>query len=865
MHFQRLHAIFKKLHLKEILAVLFILVAIYFFRQERHELGSIIPALKRSDPRWVLCGIVVTFIYILLQAGMYVYSFAAVRSKLSWLLAIELFLKRNFLSVFLPAGGVTALAYMPANLRRSGIHKKEIHQGSGIYAFTGMFSLLLVGVPVILYMFTLSKHISNATPGIISIAVFLLLIFFIIYSFKTKGSLHAWFIRSFPALENKIEDILSFKLSILHFSITTLLSVLVEFSGILHLFIAMLAIGLHVSVEAACIGYIVSVILLASSPFLRGLGAVELSMAYILTVYGYSPAEALEITILYRIFEFWLPLCMGILSFASKGKNIFLRLAPAVLIFILGIINIFSTLTPPIRQRVYILKEYIPTDLIHASNLLVLLMGLLLLVTATFLVRGLRNAWLIAVTVSLLSLVLHLTKALDWEEATIAFLVLTVLLATYKQYRLRSNPALINIGIITAISLFIAVIIFETIGFYFLDVRHFGTDFTWKQSIAFAIKSIFLLSNDELHPITRFGNEFIVFINVLSAASWVFFFYTFIRPYIKSDGKASNIEEAKALLDEYGSSAVDFFKVNDDKLIFFAENKEGFISYRIANGFAIVLEEPVCAEENKILMLKEFEKQCRRMGLKQAFYRVDEDSMYYFESMKKNKLLIGQEAVMDIQQFSLEGKERKSLRNGLNSLSKKGYTTVIHEAPLDNTLIDELKNVSDAWLATYDKKEAVFSQGMFDGKQIAIQDVILLKDATGKVVAFLNIIPDYTAEGYTYDMIRKTSDAPGACMDALIIALIGYGKEREYQWLNLGLVPLSGITEPYSTAERVVKFAYEKIKRFQHYQGLRDFKEKYATQWLNKYLVYENDFDLVQLPAALNKVMQPFKKYNGTG
>ncbi|CAN5768660.1 bifunctional lysylphosphatidylglycerol flippase/synthetase MprF [soil metagenome] len=860
MNLRKYQSIFKKIHLKELLSVLFLLLAIYFFRQERHELNAIIPALERSDPSWVLLGIFITFVYILLQAGMYVYSFASVRSKLPWLLAIELYLKRNLLSVFLPAGGVTALAYMPANLRRSEIHKKEVHQASGIYAFTGLLSLLIVGIPVIIYMFSLSKHINNATPGIISIAVLLTTLFAITYSFKTKGRFHRFFIKLFPGLENKIETILSFKLSLFNFSITTLLSVLVEFSGILHLFIAMLALGLHVSVGAALIGYIVSVILLASSPFLRGLGAVELSLAYILTVYGYSPAEALEITILYRIFEFWLPLALGIISFAAKGRNIFFRLAPAVLIFLLGIINILSTLTPPIHQRVYLLKEYIPTDLIHASNLLVLLMGLLLLVTATFLIRGLRNAWVIAVTVSLLSLILHLTKALDWEEALIAFLVLTVLLATYKQYRLKSNPALINIGIITAISLFIAVIIFQTIGFYFLDIRHFGTDFSWKQSIAFSIRSIFLLSNDALHPITKFGREFILFINVLSAASWVFFFYTFIRPYIRKEGKITNIEEAKALLHEYGTSAVDYFKVNDDKLIFFADNKEGFIAYRIANGFAIVLDEPVCSEENKILMLKEFDRQCRRMGLKQAYYRVDEDSMYYFESLKKNKLLIGQEAVMDIHQFSLEGKDKKSMRNGLNSLAKKGYATVVHEAPLNDQLVNELKIVSDDWLMSYEKKEAVFSQGMFDRSQIVHQDVIVLKDLENKIVAFLNIIPDYTPDGYTYDMIRKTSDAPAGCMDALIISLIGYGREKHFQWLNLGLVPLSGITDPYSTAERVVKFAYEKIKRFQHYQGLRDFKEKYATQWLNKYLVYENDFDLVQLPAALNKVMQPFKK-----
>ena len=58
----------------------------------------------------------------------------------------------------------------------------------------------------------------------------------------------------------------------------------------------------------------------------------------------------------------------------------------------------------------------------------------------------------------------------------------------------------------------------------------------------------------------------------------------------------------------------------------------------------------------------------------------------------------------------------------------------------------------------------------------------------------------------------------------------------------------------------MIQFAYKKIKRFRQYHGLREFKEKYATEWLNKYLVFETDFDLLQLPQALNKVMQPSEK-----
>ena len=157
-------------------------------------------------------------------------------------------------------------------------------------------------------------------------------------------------------------------------------------------------------------------------------------------------------------------------------------------------------------------------------------------------------------------------------------------------------------------------------------------------------------------------------------------------------------------------------------------------------------------------------------------------------------------------------------------------------------------------------KEMIFAQGMFDEKLIKDQDIIAIRDEQDKLVAFMNIIPDFAPGECTYDLIRKTADAPGGCMDALIIELINYAKSKNLSFLNLGLVPMSGISQPDNTAEMVVKYAFEKIRRFRHYQGLREFKEKYASSWVNKYLVYENDFDLFQLPAALNKVMQPVSK-----
>jgi phosphatidylglycerol lysyltransferase len=472
--------------------------------------------------------------------------------------------------------------------------------------------------------------------------------------------------------------------------------------------------------------------------------------------------------------------------------------------------------------------------------------------------KGLRNAWRIALFLAVLSLIGNLTKALDYEEASFALIIIILLLISRNQYRIRSSIKWIRLGFLSVGIIFLSVLIFGYVGFYFIDVKHFGIDFTWKQSMLYTMQTFLLGVNDNLKPLTNFGREFIFLIHALGFLSWGFLLFTIIKPFLKVEpSNESGRERAKFLLSEFGNSSVDYFKISNDKLYFFSDLHDAFIAYRIANGFAIVLEEPVCADQNKLEVLEEFYKQCSKMGLKAAFYRVDENSILWFNQLRKQKMIIGQEAILDAENFKLEGKEKKSLRNALNSLEKKGFTAAINKAPLSPDFVAGLRKVSDEWLSAFDKEEQVFSQGMFDAIEIMNQDVISVKDEFGKIVAFLNIIPDYSPAECTYDLIRKTEDAPGGCMDVLIIKMIEYAREHNCKYINLGLVPMTGITEPQSPAEQIIKYAGEKFRRFKHYHGLRDFKEKYATMWADKLLVYETDYDLLQLPAALNKVMQP--------
>ncbi len=847
-----------KAYWREIFAVLLLLTGIFFFRSERKELESLQHQLGEADRLWLWIGIAITGLYILLQAGMYVSSFKAVGSRISWPQSIELFLKRNFLSVFLPAGGISSLAYSPSSIRKSGLSKLQVHQASAIYGFVGLLTVFIVGVPVLVYSFIRTKTLHSSHLSLWIVLGVLILFLGLFRAIRKKGKFYHWLLQKFPRLVPRMNELFAVNMSRRYFTVTILLSLLVEFCGIVHLFIAAKALGLHASFIACAIAYTISVLLMIASPFLRGLGAVELSMVYVLSLYGFPPVSALAMTLLYRFFEFWLPLVAGFVSYLWMGRHIFARVFPAFLVFSLGIVNILSVVTPPITSRLTLLHRFLPLDSIYTTNVLMLLVGLLLLIISASLIRGHRNAWILAVVLTVLSLFGNLFKALDYEEAILAGSVLLVLLLSMKQYRLKTSQRHLQLGLKTGLFIFLAVLFFGFISFYFIDKRHFGTEFTWQQSIYYSVKFFLLFDDNDIRAISRFGHEFILLANILGFIAWSFLIYSLLRSYFNAgSGHNEAREKALVMLDKYGDSPVDYFKTTRDKLFFFSENFDAFIAYRVANGFAVVLEEPVCAPEDKIPVLKEFDRQCKKMGLRAAYYRVDETGISYFSELKKRKLLIGQEALLELAQFSLEGRDKKSLRNALNSLQKKGYQTSIAAAPLQKEFIQEMQVVSDEWLEHYDKKEMGFSQGIFDPHQLINQDVISVRDASGRLVAFLTIIPDFAPEECTYDLIRKTADAPGGCMDALIIELIKYAREKELRYLNLGLVPMAGTDQPDNTAERIIRYAYEKIKRFRHYAGLREFKEKYATTWTNKYLVYENDFDLLQLPGAINKVMQP--------
>ena len=839
------------------LAIFMLLMAIFFIRQQHLELGQINQKINDSNGNYILLGILLTVIYILAQAQMYVHSFKALHKRISLLTALILFLKRNLVSLFLPAGGFTSLAFFTTDLEEKGLSKSKIYLASTLYGFCGILSVVFLALPVLGFALLTTQI---GLVELLSFAFILLLtaaLAISIYSISKKGWAFKYLLKFKPSLAAVLEDMLEERINRTQFWYTLAVSIGIEIIGIAHLYICMLALNYNASLTAAIIGYIVMVILLIASPFLRGLGTIEVSLTFILRQFGFPIVAAASITLLFRFFEFWLPLIGGILSFITKRNSIVLRVLPAFIILILGVVNIVSSLTPAIAARLRLVKNILPPNVVVTSNSLVFIFGLILVLISIFLFQGSKRAWYVAITITLFSIIGHLLKAADYEEAILAFMAFSCLVYTRGSYKLKPHIKVIRIGYPVFFYALTALLAYGVLGFYFMRKRHFGFDFTFLSSIKAVLKVIFFIDDKALVPLTKFGFYFEKSIYVMSGAIILFILYNLLRPYfIKSYNSQQDFKDADDLLEKCGSSALDYFKTYPDKFIYFNESRTAFISFKVTRHFAVVLEDPISESmAEKIDIIKSFEARCLSNGFITAYYRVPEESLEMYKSLGKKFLPIGEEAVLNLSTFTIDGGKMKSTRSAVNRLSAEGYSFKVYPPNQKEGLLQKLEQVSDRWLKDLNQKEVAFTQGVFDTVILKQQTILTIEDAEEKVYAFLNLVKDYAPGEATYDLIRKEPSAPNGILDMLHIKTFLHLKEQGYTSVNMGLAPLSGI-EGINITQKTIKYAYNNLRVFAQFKGLRKYKEKFFPEWKKKYLIYSHHYHLLQVPRAIKRISE---------
>jgi phosphatidylglycerol lysyltransferase len=500
------------------------------------------------------------------------------------------------------------------------------------------------------------------------------------------------------------------------------------------------------------------------------------------------------------------------------------RLAPpfmAAQVFVAGVILLISGAAPETDWRMELLKDTVPLSILELSHILGSLIGLALLVLARGLYRRLNIAWYISVVALAASVIVSLVKGLDYEEAAILAVIGGVLVACRGEFYRRARIADLRVSLAWLVA--IAGVIGGVVWLMFFTTKHveYSNELWWQ----FAVSD---------HAPRSLRATFLVVIILLMFGLSHLLRPSPAKPHLPTDAEMDAVRDILKTADRAEANVV-YLR---DKALLFNDARTAFIMYAVHGRSWVALGDPVGPPAEVPELIWRFRELCDRAGGRPAFYQVSGETLPYYLDVGLTPIKVGEEARVNLAEFSLDQPGRKDLRYSVRRAERDGLTFDVVPRDRASTLMDELKPISDAWLETRNTAEKRFSVGAFDPAYMSEFDIAVVR-VNGRITAFTNIWTAPTARQAAVDVMRFDPSASPYTMEFLFAKLMLWAKEQGFAWLGLGMAPLSGLADRELAPiwQRLGALVFQAGERFYNFRGLRLFKDKFKPMWEPRYLV----------------------------
>jgi phosphatidylglycerol lysyltransferase len=531
----------------------------------------------------------------------------------------------------------------------------------------------------------------------------------------------------------------------------------------------------------------------------------------------------------------------------------------AFLTGVMGLINLYSAVSPSFPRRDEWLSLFLPSSIRAGGNLFAALSGFILLTLAANLLRRKRVAWYLTVGLLIASMISHLLKGLDIEESLFASVLLLQLCLLKKAYTAASDRPSIAQGIRVLITAIFFTLAYGTAGFYVLDgnfhIHGQPINFSFSRSILQTLAMFFTADNAGLEPKTQFASFFAHSIYAVGAATLLFALLMLLRPVLLRGDPSTQHDrrQARQIIDQYGQSSLARLALLPDKAYYFSPSQQSVIAYVAKGRAAIALGDPIGPELDRLETLRCFQLFCAQNDWFPAFYEAVPDQLPLYKSLGYHWVQIGEEAVVDLSCFSLKGKAYQDFRTAINKMTRAGYQFQVYAPPIDDSLMQQLKPVSDEWLAMKQGSEKQFSISWFDPHHLQECFVAVIYNPNGKIVAFSNLLSGYNRSEVTVDLMRYRQGLEKGMMDFLFASMLLHFQAHGYDTFNFSLSPLAGVgsSPDARKVEKGLNYFFKHLNQFYNFKGLHHFKEKFQPTWEARYLVYPSFTVLPDIAVGL--------------
>ncbi|MFG3167214.1 phosphatidylglycerol lysyltransferase domain-containing protein [Streptomyces sp. NPDC048200] len=419
----------------------------------------------------------------------------------------------------------------------------------------------------------------------------------------------------------------------------------------------------------------------------------------------------------------------------------------------------------------------------------------------------------------------------------------------------RSNPrlaAVVGIGglLVTSLLAALLVTVTNTAGdahrSTFLDRWRYGT-----------LRLVSVAADDSHYPGIATPNWVNVTVNVLSTLLVLAVLYAAFRsrravdPFTEEDEK-----HLRVLLERNGDrDSLGYFALRREKSVVWSPTGKAAVAYRVVGGVSLASGDPLGDPEAWPGAIEPWLAEAREHGWIPAVMGASEEAGTIYARHGLDALELGDEALVETAEFTLEGRAMRTVRQAYNRVRRAGYRVRIRrheEIPADEMAY--LLRRADDWRDGATERGFSMALGRLgdpdDGRCVMLE----CTDAEGALRAVLSFVP-WGPNGLSLDLMRRDRDSENGLMEFMVIELLRRAREIGITQVSLNFAMFRSVFERGARLGagpvlRLWRSLLSFFSRWWQIESLYRANAKYRPIWEPRFLLFEKSADLLRIGIA---------------
>jgi lysyl-tRNA synthetase, class II len=333
--------------------------------------------------------------------------------------------------------------------------------------------------------------------------------------------------------------------------------------------------------------------------------------------------------------------------------------------------------------------------------------------------------------------------------------------------------------------------------------------------------------------------------------------YLFLRPAAPIALLTPGQEvEVRALLAKHGRrDSLGYFALRRDKSVLFSPSGKACIAYRVVAGVMLASGDPVGDPEAWPGVIKEFCDRADKYAWIPAVVGCSElGGEIWCREAGMDALELGDEAVVEVAEFTLEGRAMRNVRQMVNKIERKGYaceTRRLRDIPAAE--ISVIRRLANDGRST--ETERGFSMALGRFGDLADGDcVVVTACKDGEIRAVLNFVP-WGKDGLSLDLMRRDRTADPGLNELMIVAALRESDRLAVNRISLNFAVFRSALE---RGERIGAGPVLRrwrgllvfLSRWFQIESLYRFNVKFRPIWEPRFVAFRQTRDLPRIAIA---------------